>query len=130
MHAPRPWRLGALLLATVALCGPAQAQQPPATPAAPAAAPSAAPAAAPAGLARLVWATAPVSGLRWPGSTAISLSAEAGARLEVVAEEGELLRVRLGTSFGWVPKSSVQATEPTPVAPGPGEPSLAPPAGG
>lgn len=125
MHAPRPWRLGALLLATVALCGLAQAQQPPATPAAPVA-----PAATPAGLARLVWATAPVSGLRWPGSTAISLSAEAGARLEVVAEEGELLRVRLGTSFGWVPKASVQETEPTPVAPSPGEPSLAPPAGG
>lgn len=128
MNAPQSWLRAAALVSVIALgvAGPVAFAQP-----APAPAPSQPAAgvpAAPAAPARLVWATTPLAGLRWPGAAAVSLSAEAGARLEVVAEEGDLLRVRLGTSFGWVPKAGVQDTEPAAAAAPPmGAPTLAPP---
>jgi hypothetical protein len=124
MNAPQSWLRAAALVSLIAVgvARPAAFAQP--APSQPAAAVPAAPAAP----ARLVWATTPLSGLRWPGAAAVSLSAEAGARLEVVAEEGDLLRVRLGTSFGWVPKAGVQDTEPAAAAAPPmGAPTLAPP---
>jgi hypothetical protein len=125
MNAPQSWLRAAALVSLIAVgvARPAAFAQP-----APAPTPSQPAAAAPAAPARLVWATTPLSGLRWPGAAAVSLSAEAGARLEVVAEEGDLLRVRLGTSFGWVPKAGVQDTEPAAAAAPPmGAPTLAPP---
>lgn len=125
MNAPQSWLRAAALVSVIALgvARPVAFAQP-----APAPASSQPAAVVPAAPARLVWATTPLAGLRWPGAAAISLSAEAGARLEVVAEEGDLLRVRLGTSFGWVPKVGVQDTEPAAaVAPPMGAPTLAPP---
>ena len=120
MYAAPAWLRPAALMMTLALCAfsaPAVAQ--PAPP----------PGASAAAQARLVWAIGPVVGARWPGSAAISLNAEAGARLEVVAEDNELLRVRLGTTFGWVPKASVQDTEPKAIAAPLGAPTITEPAG-
>jgi hypothetical protein len=71
---------------------------------------------------RAVWAKSSLKGLRWADATLVTFSVEPGTRLEVIAVEGEMLRVREGVRFGWVKASDVQDTAPEPVAPPPGAP--------
>jgi hypothetical protein len=71
---------------------------------------------------RAVWAKAALKGMRWPDATLVTFSVEPGTRLEVIAVEGDLLRVREGVRFGWVKAAEVQDTAPEPVVPPPGAP--------
>ncbi|MBL8617650.1 MAG: hypothetical protein JNM72_18730 [Deltaproteobacteria bacterium] len=110
-------RVTLVLLLTFAR--PAWAQPAPAAPAtatSAAASGAAAGAAAPVEVAKVVYALAPAQGLRWPGAEARSLPVEAGARLEIIAEDGDLIRVREGTRFGWLPRAAVTSTPPAPAA--------------
>jgi hypothetical protein len=98
----------AALLLLLTFAGPGFAQPAPAAPAA----------AAVVGAPTVVYAVAPAQGLRWPGGDARSLPVEAGARLEIIAEDGDLIRVREGTRFGWLPRAAVTSAPPAPAAAG------------
>lgn len=53
--------------------------------------------------AETLYANAPTSGQRWPDSPkGISLTVAAGDELEVLARDGDKVRVRKGPDFGWV----------------------------
>ena len=107
----------AALLLLLTFAGPGFAQPAPAASAAPAAA-SAPAAAAAVDAPKVVYAVAPAQGLRWPGGEARSLPVEAGARLEIIAEDGDLIRVREGTRFGWLPRAAVSSAPPATEAAG------------
>lgn len=59
-----------------------------------------------------LWATGAVEGVRWPDVTAVSVTLAQGDRVEVLAREGDKVRVRKGTDFGWVPAASLTEVEP------------------
>jgi len=56
-----------------------------------------------------LWAVAPVEGVRWPDVTTVSVSLEEADRVEVLVRDGEKVRVRKGTNFGWVAASALVA---------------------
>ncbi|MES2644516.1 MAG: hypothetical protein V4850_33825 [Myxococcota bacterium] len=59
-----------------------------------------------------LWAVAPVDGMRWPDMTTVSVSLEEADRVEVLVRDGEKVRVRKGTNFGWVAASALTNVEP------------------
>ncbi len=59
-----------------------------------------------------LWAVAPTEGVRWPDVTAVSVSLVEGDRVEVLVRDGEKVRVRKGTNFGWVPATALTNVEP------------------
>jgi hypothetical protein len=59
-----------------------------------------------------VWTAAAVTLQRWPGVEGSSAAVEAGRRVEVILQDGDQVRVRSGTDFGWLPLAQVSATEP------------------
>ena len=70
------------------------------------------------------YATAAVDLARWPGSDVISTALKAGDKVEIVVDDGDLVRVRRGAEFGWVKASALSDTAPEAEAP----PAEAPPA--
>lgn len=62
--------------------------------------------------ANVVYAASGGPALRWPGQEASSFVVSEGDRLEVVVRQGELIRVRRGTDFGWVAAGTVTDTPP------------------
>jgi len=63
-------------------------------------------------LAEDLWATTPTEGVRWPDVATVSVTLVEGDRVEVLVRDGEKLRVRKGTDFGWVAASSLTNVEP------------------
>ena len=63
-------------------------------------------------LAEDLWATAPTDGVRWPDVATVSITLAEGDRVEVLVRDGENVRVRKGTDFGWVAASSLTNVEP------------------
>jgi hypothetical protein len=70
-------------------------------------------------LAENLWATAPATGTRWPDVAVTTVTLAAGDEVEVLVKDGDTVRVRKGTDFGWVPASAL--TSAAPVKP---EPSI------
>ncbi len=68
-------------------------------------------------LADNLWATAPVEGVRWLDSPAVTLTLEAGDEVEVLLRDGARVRVRKGIAYGWVAASSLTDVAPTPSLP-------------
>lgn len=62
------------------------------------------------------WATADTEAVRWPDSTTVTLKLADDDEVEVLATEGDKVRVRKGADFGWVPANSL-STEAPPKAP-------------
>lgn len=63
-------------------------------------------------LAETGWATTAADALRWPDTTIVSLSVKPGDEVEVLVHDGDKVRVRKATDFGWLPASAVSATKP------------------
>ncbi len=61
-----------------------------------------------------VWVREDVPLKRWPDADTTVATLEAGTEVEVVVDDGELLRVRRGTDFGWIP-AAVASREPVQV---------------
>ncbi len=59
-----------------------------------------------------LWAVAPAEGVRWPDVTAVSLRLAEGDKVEVLVRDGEKVRVRKGTDFGWVAATALTNVEP------------------
>lgn len=59
-----------------------------------------------------LWVTAPTEGVRWPDITTVSVSLAEGDKVEVLVRDGDKVRVRKGTSFGWVPATALTDAEP------------------
>lgn len=59
-----------------------------------------------------LWAVAPVEGVRWPDVTTVSVTLTEADRVEVLVRDGEKVRVRKGTDFGWVAASALTNVEP------------------
>ncbi|MDP2309437.1 MAG: hypothetical protein Q8P18_25675 [Pseudomonadota bacterium] len=59
-----------------------------------------------------LWALAPVEGVRWPDVTTVSVTLTEADRIEVLVRDGEKVRVRKGTDFGWVAASALTDVEP------------------
>jgi hypothetical protein len=60
------------------------------------------------------WATGPTEGVRWPDVKTVSVNLAEGDEVEVMTTKGDLVRVRKGTDFGWVPASSLTNVAPPP----------------
>lgn len=52
--------------------------------------------------AETLWAASAAEGVRWPEVTAVSVSLQPGDEVEVLARQGDLVRVRKGVNYGWV----------------------------
>ncbi len=63
------------------------------------------------------WVTLAGDALRWPDAKVVSTPLAIGDEVEVVLRDGDQVRVRKGTDFGWFPAASLSAT--APVAPTP-----------
>jgi hypothetical protein len=59
-----------------------------------------------------VYTTEAVTLARWQGSDTASAQLDAGRRIEVVLEDGDMVRVRSGTDFGWVSRDKLTAEAP------------------
>ena len=59
-----------------------------------------------------VYTTEAVTLVRWLGGDAPSAELDAGRRIEVVLEDGDMVRVRSGTDFGWVSRDKLTAEAP------------------
>lgn len=69
-------------------------------------------AAAVEGLPAYVYTTEAVTLVRWLGDDASSAQVDADRRIEVVLEDGEMVRVRSGTDFGWVSRDKLTTDAP------------------
>ena len=68
--------------------------------------------------AETLYATAPTTAQRWPDEgKGVTVTLQAGEAVEVVARQGEKVRVKKGADFGWVPAASLAATPPAPALP-------------
>lgn len=66
-----------------------------------------------------LWAVAPAEGVRWPDVTTVSVTLAEGDKVEVLVRDGDKVRVRKGTDFGWVAATALTNVEPTvPTLPG------------
>ncbi len=67
-------------------------------------------------LADEAWAARDVALLRWPPAVMEgapkTAEVSAGARLEIVLDDGEQVRVLLGDDFGWVPADALSREAP------------------
>ncbi len=68
-------------------------------------------------LAEQAWTTGELEAKRWPDAELVSLTLEAGEQVTVVYKAEGLVRVRKGTSFGWVPEAALTDQDPNPAAP-------------
>ena len=69
-------------------------------------------------LAETLYATAPTTAQRWPDEgKGVTVTLQPGDAVEVVARQGEKVRVKKGAEFGWVPASALSATAPAPALP-------------
>lgn len=59
-----------------------------------------------------LWALAPTTGTRWMDVADVSVELAAGDRVEVLVRDGDKVRVRKSTSFGWVAASALTNVEP------------------
>ena len=59
-----------------------------------------------------LWAVAPTTGTRWMDVADVSVELAAGDRVEVLVRDGDKVRVRKSTSFGWVAASALTNVEP------------------
>lgn len=59
-----------------------------------------------------VYTAEAVTLVRWLGDDATSASVDAGRRIEVVLEDGDMVRVRSGTDFGWVSRDKLTTEAP------------------
>jgi hypothetical protein len=60
------------------------------------------------------WTTGATTGTRWPDVAAVSLTLAAGDEVEVVLRDGDKVRVRKGSDFGWVASGALTSQEPPP----------------
>ena len=60
------------------------------------------------------YATAAVDLLRWPDGEVVSTALKEGDKVEIVVDDGALVRVRRGANFGWVRASALSTTAPAP----------------
>ncbi len=68
--------------------------------------------------AETLYTSAPVTAARWPESDKpVAFPLEAGERVEVLARQGDKVRVSKGPEFGWVPAASLTEQAPTPDLP-------------
>jgi len=62
------------------------------------------------------WTTREVELLRWPESVLeappVTATAAEGDKLEIVLEDGAVVRVKKGTDFGWVPSDALTKDAP------------------
>ena len=71
-------------------------------------------AAHPAFAQEIVWAAEAVTAQRFPDAEVAGPAIEEGARLKVLARQDDLVRVQVGTDFGWVGADAVVDTPPVP----------------
>jgi len=64
-------------------------------------------------LPQYVWTTEAVSLTRWQGDDTTAASVDAGSKIQVVLEDGDMIRVRSGTDFGWISRDKLTTQEPT-----------------
>ena len=60
-----------------------------------------------------VWTTESVGLKRFADADGVLVTFDAGEKLEVVVKDGDVLRVRRGTDFGWVPADKVTEEAPS-----------------
>ena len=65
-----------------------------------------------ASLPAYVYTTQAVTLLRWLGNDTPSGQVDAGRRIEVIVEDGDMVRVRSGTDFGWVSRALLTVDAP------------------
>lgn len=58
------------------------------------------------------WAAADAEGVRWPDATVVSVKLATGDEVEVLATDGDKVRVRKGVEFGWVAAASLTTVAP------------------
>lgn len=59
-----------------------------------------------------LYTTEATSGVRWPGSTQVTLELAKGDEVEVLLHDGGLVRVRKGGDFGWVAEGKLTGAKP------------------
>lgn len=59
-----------------------------------------------------LWAVAPTTGVRWLDATTVSVNLSEADRVEVLVRDGDKVRIRKGTDFGWVAASALTNVEP------------------
>lgn len=59
-----------------------------------------------------LWAASSTEGVRWPDVTTVSVTLVEGDKVEVLARDGDKVRVRKGTDFGWVAAATLTNVEP------------------
>jgi hypothetical protein len=79
-----------------------------------------------AALAEDNWVATAGDAVRWPGQPTVAMRLDVGDKVEVLARQGPLVRVRRGTDFGWVDAKAVSSSE---IA-RPAAPPSTPPGGG
>ena len=62
---------------------------------------------------REAYATGALDAKRFADSDVTAVAVAAGSKVEVVAEDGDMVRIRYQTSFGWVAASDVSDRAPT-----------------
>jgi len=65
-------------------------------------------------LAEDAWVQRDAEALRWPDAEQISLELELGDKVTVVYRADDMVRVRKGAEFGWLPADSLGDQDPTP----------------
>jgi hypothetical protein len=59
-----------------------------------------------------LWAVSNVEGVRWPDVTTVSVTLLEGDKVEVLLRDGDRVRIRKGTDFGWVAATALTNVEP------------------
>ena len=59
-----------------------------------------------------VYTTEAVTLLRWLGNDTPAAQVDAGRRIEVIVEDGDMVRVRSGTDFGWINRDKLTVDAP------------------
>lgn len=57
-----------------------------------------------------LWVILPVDAVRWPDGAAVAVKLGTGDQVEVLLRDGDRVRVRKGTDFGWVAASALSVT--------------------
>lgn len=80
------------------------------------------------GHAETLYAATAAEGVRWPDVAVVTVDVAPGDPVEVLARDGDRVRVRKGTAFGWVPAAALVSTPPaTPPSDAPPPAELSPP---
>ena len=76
--------------------------------------------------AETLYATQAVEAVRWPDTSFVTARLEPGDAVEVVIRNGDLVRIRDITDFGWVPAGTLSIHPPGDATPAPVVPGLTP----